>query len=497
VYQEHFRLRQAPFRITPDTRFFYAGGKRGQILDALVYAIAAGEGIVEVIGEVGSGKTMLCRMLETRLPESVEIVYLANPSVSAGSILHAIALEMGLALEAGANRLEVLHALQRCLLEKHAQGRQVVVFVEEAQSVPLDTLEQMRLLSNLETQREKLLQIVLFGQPELGSKLGAPEMRQLRERITHRFMLPPLRSADVAEYVEFRVHAGGYQGPGVLFTRPACRALARRSEGLIRRVNILADKALLAAFAEDAPQVRHRHVRAAIADSDLGWRPWRGGVVPVAAAALLAGTLIGGWAALRAAGVSSRLLLPPWNTMADGQATGSGEAAASTPHVHVRIDTRRPRGAAVVAAPEDAPVWRGDQAAAIGPASASAPARPPASADGGNPAQASSPRSLLAGRLDATAAWLARAARGHFSIQVLMTDTRSGLEQFLLARQSAGDIDDLYVYRTTVGGRTWFGVLYKEYATYREAREALHGLAPELRRHRPFIRNIRDVAQVG
>ena len=171
MYYEFFGLRHAPFKITPDTDVFFEGGNRGAILQALIYAITHGEGIIKVTGEVGSGKTMLCRVLQTRLPQNVETVYLANPSVSPDEILHAIAFEMQLRVPKDASRLEVMHVLNDYLVERHGQQRQVVVFVEESQGMPISTLEEIRLLSNLETQHHKLLQIVLFGQPELDLSL--------------------------------------------------------------------------------------------------------------------------------------------------------------------------------------------------------------------------------------------------------------------------------------------------------------------------------------
>ena len=171
MYYAFFGLAQAPFKITPDTDVFFEGGNRGAILEALIYAISIGEGIIKVTGEVGSGKTMLCRVLQTRLPRNVETVYLANPSVSPEEILHAIAFELQLPIAKDAGRLEVMHALNAYLLERHSQQRQVVVFVEESQGMSIPTLEEVRLLSNLETQQHKLLQIVLFGQPELDEKL--------------------------------------------------------------------------------------------------------------------------------------------------------------------------------------------------------------------------------------------------------------------------------------------------------------------------------------
>jgi type II secretory pathway predicted ATPase ExeA len=249
MYNEHFGLKRAPFRITPDTKLFYPGGNRGEILEALIYAVTSGEGIVKVVGEVGSGKTMLCRMLEERLADKVDIVYLANPSLSPEDTLHAIALEMKLDVGPEANRLQVMHVLQERLLNKHAENRQVVVFVEEAQSMPIATLEEIRLLSNLETNRDKLLQIVLFGQPELDENLEQSEIRQLKERITHSFYLDAFTPEQMREYVNFRMRAVGYRGPDI-FRGGAYRRMARASEGLTRRINILADKALLAAFAE-------------------------------------------------------------------------------------------------------------------------------------------------------------------------------------------------------------------------------------------------------
>ncbi|MDQ5916396.1 MAG: biosis protein MshM, partial [Pseudomonadota bacterium] len=243
MYLDHFGLREAPFRITPHTEFFFAGGNRGSTLDALVHAITHDEGIVKVSGEVGSGKTMLCRMLLERLPEHVETVYLANPSLSRDEILFAIADELGMPLPEGRAHL-LLRALQERLIEIYAAGKQVVVLIDEAHAMPAETLEEIRLLSNLESNRHKLLQIVLFGQPELDIRLAQTDMRQLKERITHNFALEPLKRNDIASYLMFRMRAAGYHGPD-LFTQPAVQLISRSSEGLTRRINILADKALL------------------------------------------------------------------------------------------------------------------------------------------------------------------------------------------------------------------------------------------------------------
>ena len=272
MYYAHFGLKEPPFKITPNTDFFFPGGNRGAVLEALRYAILHGEGIVKVVGEVGSGKTMLCRMLQEQLPEQVDSVYLANPSVAPEDVLHAIAQELHLEISPEAGRLEVMQRLQQLLVEKHEAKRRVVVFVEEAQGMPLATLEEIRLLTNLETRYDKLLQIVLFGQPELDDNLAVREIRQLKERITHSFYLGPLKPEEVADYLMFRLRAAGYFGPP-LFTPRAIRSLARQAHGLVRRVNILADKSLLAAFAANTYQVTPKHVRAAIRDSEFSTTP--------------------------------------------------------------------------------------------------------------------------------------------------------------------------------------------------------------------------------
>ena len=269
MYERHFGLTKPPFRITPDPEFFFPGGNRGAILEALLYATARGEGIVKVVGEVGSGKTMLCRMLERELPADCEIVYVANPRLAPDVVLHAIATELGLPAAPEDSRLRVLHALQDYLLARHAAGKRVVMFIEEAQAMPVETLEEIRLLSNLETTQAKLLQIVLFGQPELDDKLALHEIRQLRERITHGFELTPLKRDQIRDYLDARLRASGFRGER-LFAPAAIRAIARASEGLLRRINVLADKALLAAYAEQASEVSGAHVQRAVADSEFG-----------------------------------------------------------------------------------------------------------------------------------------------------------------------------------------------------------------------------------
>lgn len=441
MYLEFFGLSQPPFRITPNTEFFFPGGNRGAILDALIYAIRHGEGMVKVIGEVGSGKTMLCRMLEDSLPETVETVYLANPSVQPGEILHAIAFELHLDLPHDATRLQVMQALQEYLLKRHEEGRQVVLFVEEAQAMPLATLEEIRLLSNLETRHHKLLQIVLFGQPELDELLADPAIRQLRERIVHSFHLDPLNATDTRAYLNFRMRQAGYRGPEV-FGPAAVREIQRASLGLTRRINIIADKALLVAYTERTHQVNARHVLAAARDSEFidfarpGARHlWAGGI-----ALLLLGA---------AAGFAAGRLLPH-----------PGPAPAPA------------RPAAVPAAP----------AAPAAPGPAPAPA---------------TPAGLAAARLAATEAWLAGASPDTYSIHVQLvagTDPKK-LELYLQELGKLVEIEKVYVYRTQVGGKPAMSVLYGSFPDRAAANEAMSRLPAALRAQRPYLRSVRGVRE--
>ena len=280
MYLDYFSLERHPFRITPDTSLFFSGGNqgRGVVLDAMLFAIESGEGILKVVGEVGSGKTMLCRMLEERLPQTTEIVYLANPRLSPDEILYAIAFELKLPVRGDTSKLLVMQQLQNYLIKQHTENRRVLVIIEEAQGMSVETLEEIRLFSNLETQVDKLMQIILFGQPELDKNLSSKNIRQLRERITHSFHLNPLTTRELSEYVRFRLGAAGCPCPQLL-TRRAQWLVSKASGGLTRRINILVDKALLAAFAEDvldgnevnggtSPLITARHVWAAICDSD-------------------------------------------------------------------------------------------------------------------------------------------------------------------------------------------------------------------------------------
>jgi type II secretory pathway predicted ATPase ExeA len=267
VYLDYFGLKEAPFRITPNTEYWYAGGQRGEMLAALLYAIGLGEGIIKVVGEVGSGKTMLCRKLVAQLPDSVDSVYLGNPTLSPDDMLAAILADLGIeAPEAG--RQARLAQLNTTLLARHEAGRRVVVFVEEAQGIALDNLEFLRLLTNLETATDKLLQIVLFGQPELDALLADPRIRQLKDRITLSLNLSPLAEAEVAAYLRARLAVAGYRGPD-LFPAALITRMTQLSGGLSRRINVLADKTLLAAYAGQTHTLTLAHLDAAVGDAEM------------------------------------------------------------------------------------------------------------------------------------------------------------------------------------------------------------------------------------
>jgi MSHA biogenesis protein MshM len=269
MYLEHFGLTEPPFRITPVTVFFFSGANRGEILDALIYSISEVEGIIKVSGEVGSGKTMLCRMLLEKLPVHIETIYLANPSLSREEMLYAIADGLGLNIN-GERVGIIMRNIQNKLEEKAREGKRIVVLVDEAHAMPLDTLEELRLLYNLQVGNAKLLQIVLFGQPELNAKLDQPNMRQLKDRIAHHFHMQPLSRSILENYLMFRMRAAGYHGPNI-FSPSALKLIANASNGLMRRVNILADKSLLAAFVEDTHNIEAHHVEAAMRDSELSF----------------------------------------------------------------------------------------------------------------------------------------------------------------------------------------------------------------------------------
>jgi MSHA biogenesis protein MshM len=255
LYLRHFALTEPPFAITANPRFFFAGGGRGDVLRALAHALAHEQGVVLVTGEVGTGKSTLCRMLLEAPPPALSLVYLPNPSLDGAELTAALARDLGVTDLAPTP----LEALQRALIERHAQGCRVAALIDEAQAMSTSALEQVRLLTNLESSASKLLVIALFGQPELAERLHEPALRALRDRISLQLVLPPFAPSDAAAYIQFRLHVAGYRG-GQLFEPAAIKRLVRSCGGRSRRLNLLADRALLACFARGGRTVTWRDV---------------------------------------------------------------------------------------------------------------------------------------------------------------------------------------------------------------------------------------------
>lgn len=268
MYQQHFGLREPPFTITPDTSFFFAHTSHQEALNTLLVAVRSGEGFMKVVGEVGTGKTLLCRkFLDALDRENYVSAYVPNPYLGPSTLLLAVADELGLQCPEGTNQHQLLKLLTRFLVESYATNKRVVLCLDEAQAMPVETLEAIRLLTNLETERRKLLQVVLFGQPELDQKLNNPAIRQLKQRITFSCRLKPLALGDVEFYINHRLTIAGHRGPR-LFDTAASKQLFRASGGVPRLINILAHKALMAAFGEGTRHVSERHVRLAIEDTE-------------------------------------------------------------------------------------------------------------------------------------------------------------------------------------------------------------------------------------
>jgi MSHA biogenesis protein MshM len=447
LYLEHFGLGEAPFRITPHTDFFFEEAERGATLEALIYAVLHDEGIVKVSGEVGSGKTMLCRVLMERLPSHVDTIYLATPSLASDEILHAIADELDLKLSQE-RRTVALRELQEQLISRYAAGRRVVILIDEAHAMPDDTLEQVRLLSNLESSRHKLLQIVLFGQPELDATLAKASLRQLRDRITHAFRMRPLSRDEVTRYLSFRMRAAGYRGPELFMPR-ASALVAHASGGLTRRINILADKALLAAFTQNTHAVTGRHVRAAVADSEFAAvrRPAR----PAAyvAAALAAGLAIGA-------------AIPWWLSKPQHQAEPPRAQIASIPPAAAGLLAPEPLPAATNPVPEPEPLLSQSQLRRLG-------------------GYSSAGQKLLEERLAAARERLERVPDEHFGIELFVTDNAdpARMERFLMRARDMVPLGELLVIPIGRGGHYRLRVVLGEFADREQAQAAEQRLPPK------------------
>ncbi len=547
MYLEYYSLDRPPFRITPDPSLFFTGGAngRGVVLEALLYAVTSGEGILKVVGEVGSGKTMLCRMLEQRLPSSVEVVYLANPNLSPHDILYAIAFELKLPVDHNTQRLVLMQHLQEYLLKQHSANRTVLVIIEEAQSMPIETLEEVRLFSNLETHQHKLMQILLFGQPELDKNLQSKSIRQLRERITHSFYLRPLTVEETSAYIRFRLQAAGCPCPQV-FSDAAERMIAKASGGLTRRINILADKAMLAAYAESAttarprtvdnllkPAVLPKHVRAAIKDSEYESSPMtlpRGLLALAVLVLLLGGGAI--WWQLRpvltepvvAEVVAPAALQPvvPATVPATVTDTASAPVPAPVPAtVPASVSDSTPASApepaqvavttAATAVPPASPVLTETPVPSSTPAAIATPVEPEEIVESSAPDAVpvapvalptpeapveSSPvvpqSGLLLLRIEATQQWLDSVRPDAYMVQMLSVNSTETVyvERFLRELQMAGLLDGTYSCIANSQGRPFWKIVYGSFETVELARNFIAGLPASVLTNSPFVQNI-------
>ena len=444
LYLEHFGLTEPPFRITPHTDFFFEGADRGATLEALIYAILHDEGIVKVSGEVGSGKTMLCRVLMERLPQHVATIYLATPSLARDDILHAIGddLELRLSHE---RRSVALRELQEHLIRLYGDGRRVVILIDEAHVMPDETLEQVRLLSNLESNRHKLLQIVLFGQPELDATLAKAGLRQLRDRITHSFRMRPLAPPEVGKYLSFRMRAAGYRGPEV-FTPRAVRRVSRASGGLTRRINILADKSLLSAYTENTHAITDRHVRAAVADSEFA--PSRRSLRPLLwlGAAALAGLAVGA--------------TTQWYVNPPPPPPPAPAPVAAVPAVQP-APAPEPAKLEPEPEPQPEPLLSAEQARRF---------------DG----YSAGKQRLLGERLAASRGLLERAEDEHYALELFVTEHTdpARMERFLLRARELVPLEEVYVVPVSGDGQYRLWVLFGEFASREEAAAAGRRLPP-------------------
>jgi MSHA biogenesis protein MshM len=266
MYTAHFGLRELPFGITPDTSFFFGSPHSQEALNTLLVAARTGEGFIKITGEVGTGKTLLCRKFMATLGPEFVTAYIPNPYLEPRTLMLALADELEVAYDKDADQHQVLKAITHRLLQLAGDDKRVLLCLDEAQAMPVETLEALRLLTNLETEKRKLLQIVLFGQPELNRKLELQSIRQLAQRITFHYHLGPLSRDDLDYYMAHRLRVAGYDGAR-LFSRGAVARLYAASGGVPRLVNILAHKSMMLSYGQGRQQVARAHVNAAARDT--------------------------------------------------------------------------------------------------------------------------------------------------------------------------------------------------------------------------------------
>ncbi|MBM7073082.1 AAA family ATPase [Shewanella sp. 202IG2-18] len=267
MYEQHFGLTELPFSLTPDTSYFVGLAPHVEAIQVLQAALQMGEGFIKVTGEVGSGKTLLCRKLLNELPKQFQCAYIPNPYLTPEELNWALASELNIKFKQNVNQIQLSNLIQQKLIQLAAAKKIVVLVLDEAQAIPSETLEALRLYTNLETEKRKLLHLVMFGQPELDQRLATNEFRQLRQRISFSYGLRLLTNDEVHNYIEQRLRVAGLKGANLL-TPSISEAIANAARGTPRLINILTHKALLLAFGEGAHQLSRQHILTAVLDTE-------------------------------------------------------------------------------------------------------------------------------------------------------------------------------------------------------------------------------------
>ncbi len=435
MVNRHFGLSADPFHLSPDTRRFFGGGWRAEVLERLNDAIDRGENLLTLTGAAGTGKTLLCHMMREQLPDRIEVVYLTNLKLTHDEILTAIALDLELPLPEHCSRLQLQQHLEDYLLYCHRKQRQVLVIVDEAQHMTPRMLEEIRLLSNLETRDVKLLQMVLVGQPELDQLLSRHENHPLRERICHSFHLRPLSAIEVREYIRYQLFNAGYRN-GELFTYAACRQLALSSGGQIRRLHTLASKALTAAHSANSAQIRWIDAWHARCDG----RPVKR--IPRFTGGMLTGAVVAALAMMIAD--TQHAPVAPVSKVSAG-----GNAGTALPPI-------------ITAARQ--------QALSIQPA-------------------AGLPR--VSQRLSASRSWLRQNADG-LTVQILSSDgdDLQGIEVLLKKQHYKEIMADIYLSHSETDGQPRWNLLYGNFDNKTKALAAIADLPYEVRKYQPRVRPI-------
>ncbi|MFY8327089.1 ExeA family protein [Pseudoalteromonas sp. ZZD1] len=267
MYLSFFNLSEMPFTLTPNTEFFCALAPHNEAMQVLITALEMGEGFIKVTGEVGTGKTLLCRKLLNQIERDYTVAYLPNSYLSPDELRWALAVELGMDVDKQLDQQALSQLINHHLLALQKEGKKVVLLIDEAQSLSWDALEALRLFTNIETESEKLIQVVLFGQPELDEKLAHTRVRQLRQRISFSYQLRPMTTGEVIYYINHRLQIAGFKG-APLFTKQLGLKIAQASRGIPRLVNILCHKTLLQAYGEGLTEVSSRHIKLAVKDTE-------------------------------------------------------------------------------------------------------------------------------------------------------------------------------------------------------------------------------------